>query len=227
MVDDRGRTTILLVHGRHPLLTGAIAMALEADPSFEVIGAPCPPEAAVDAVGRRRPRLALVDVRGDPPVRAGSVARELIEASPFTRVVLIAGTGDDDRVVVEAARAGAVAVVDEGHDMGQFADELASIGEGRLPALRPPTERAERRVAQDREILRRVSTLTSRESDILTLLLEGRRTADIAALLRISTRTVETHVHHLLGKLGVGSRLEAVIAVAGALPVVEQVRGTT
>jgi DNA-binding NarL/FixJ family response regulator len=56
-----------------------------------------------------------------------------------------------------------------------------------------------------------VDSLSPRELEVLDRLVEGDRTEDIAAALGISVQTVQTHVRNLLAKLGVGSRLEAVV----------------
>jgi two-component system, NarL family, nitrate/nitrite response regulator NarL len=61
-------------------------------------------------------------------------------------------------------------------------------------------------------------TLTHRECEILTLLAEGRSTAEVADLLTVSPATVKSHVSHALAKLGVRNRLEAVLVMQGALP---------
>ena len=66
------------------------------------------------------------------------------------------------------------------------------------------------RVAHQKE----VAEFTSRELDVLRLLAEGRDTVTIAGDLRIAPHTVEWHVRHLIEKLGVHSKLQAVIAAA-------------
>lgn len=228
-MEDWPRTSVLVVGGPRPLLAGAIAVALDSDAHLELVGGPCLSQEAVDEVARLHPRVALVDVRGLSPLEAGASARGIIEASPFTRVVLIAEAEVTDLVVVEGARAGAAAVFDEDHDVDELARHLVAIGEGRTPSVPADEhsyEQAERSIEHERELRRRIATLTEREGDILSRLCEGTGTAGIAASLGISPRTVETHVHHLLTKLGVRSRLEAVTAVTRP-PHGSPLRGTT
>ncbi|QOV41389.1 response regulator transcription factor [Streptomyces ferrugineus] len=55
-----------------------------------------------------------------------------------------------------------------------------------------------------------VTNLTPRESEVIVLLAQGKSNAEIAEKMSVSTATVRTHVHHLLRKLGVGTRAQAV-----------------
>jgi len=80
-------------------------------------------------------------------------------------------------------------------------------GDGMMVRLRP---RSRARAAADRAQTTSVR-LSRREQDILTLLAEGSSTAEIAAALYLSTNTVRNHVRRLLSRLGVSSRLEAVV----------------
>ena len=60
---------------------------------------------------------------------------------------------------------------------------------------------------------RRWGSLTEQEQEVLTLVAEGRNNKEIARALKVTERTVEFHLGHILGKLGVTSRLEAVVGV--------------
>lgn len=93
--------------------------------------------------------------------------------------------------------------VTDAHARRRMADEILT-GRLRVPESIPPALQA----------------LTAREREVLCLLARGTRTRDIAAALFISPLTARNHVHHILRKLGTGSRAEAVsIALRGGLPI--------
>ena len=120
-----------------------------------------------------------------------------------------------DRLLVEAVEAGASGFLrkTEGVDEVLSAVKAAAAGEIlvdriELARLLPHVAR-ERQVQRDAEML--LGQVTEREREILQLLGDGLRNEEIAARLFISPQTVQTHVRNILTKLGVHSKLEAVV----------------
>jgi two-component system, NarL family, response regulator YdfI len=137
--------------------------------------------------------------------RAIAILEAAAEATPLPPVVLLV---DDVRTAWTAAarRAGVRAVLDLGATADEIAAALAASLAG-LVSLHPDVFGAAARatVAEDTD-----RALTLREVEILEMLAEGLRNQAIARRLRISTYTVKFHVASILGKLGAGSRTEAV-----------------
>jgi len=92
----------------------------------------------------------------------------------------------------------------------------AAVGEVLIPvALFAKAIARQHKVVTDEQARLRLSAqFTPRELDVLRLLAEGYDTADLAARLNIAPHTVEWHVRHVIEKLGVHSKLQAVIAAA-------------
>ena len=160
---------------------------------FDVLQASCGVE-AVDIARKRRPAVAILEIPLD--VLSGyEVCRALKEEfGPAFPVVFLSGhrTESYDRV------AGLLLGADDYVVKPYAADEL--LARIRLLESRATEEPFERK-----------STLTPREAEVLALLAEGLRQGEIAARLGIGSRTVGTHIEHILRKLGVHSRAQAVV----------------
>lgn len=158
--------------------------------------------AALDHVAGESPRLVLLDLDGG----ALELCRELVERlGPRTPVIILGlpdGTPED---CVAGLLAGADDYVPRPFDAGEL-----------LARMRRSMERA----APHRAVIDRELHLTPREEEILDRLVAGDTEREIARGLVISPKTVATHIQHILTKLGVHSRAQAVARVAGGRPVV-------
>jgi len=152
-------------------------------------------DAALDAVGNERPTLVLLDVRL-PDMSGYSVCRALREQRPDSvPIIFLSGERTEwyDRV-------GGLLLGADDYITKPFApDELVA-------RVRSLLRRADRSVREDPP----KSNLTARESEVLRLLADGLSQSDIAARLFISSKTVATHIEHILEKLDVRSRAQAV-----------------
>jgi DNA-binding NarL/FixJ family response regulator len=169
--------------------------------------------AAVEAARLRRPDVLLMDIR--MPVMDGIAAtREIVGAGLDTRVLILT-TYDLDEYVYEALRAGAAGFMLKAAPPDRLVEgiEVVAAGEALLaPSL---TERliAEhvRRPAPSTGVPRELSELTERELEVLGLVARGLSNEEIAAELVVSMATVKTHVNRILSKLGLRSRVQAVV----------------
>jgi DNA-binding NarL/FixJ family response regulator len=127
-------------------------------------------------------------------------------------VVLTALT--DEAELGRAVEAGATAVLHKSVDVPELLDVVRRVAAGQTVLDAGPTSAWLRSLAAERErgwLARTIGdSLTPREREVLQLLSAGHGGAAIASELGISQDTVQTHVRNLLGKLGVGTRLEAV-----------------
>ena len=154
-------------------------------------------EEALAETRRERPRLVLLDIRL-PGVSGYEVCRELRERfGEGLPIVFISG----DRVEPFDRAAGLLLGADD-YVVKPFApDELIAQVRRLVTRFTPPAGKAER------------PKLTRRESEVLHLLADGLAQPEIAAELVISSKTVSSHIQHILVKLGVHSRAQAVAAV--------------
>jgi len=147
-----------------------------------------------------------------------SATRSLVGAHPEVRVLLLTATADR-RLVGQAVDAGAEGVATKDQPLAEVLRAVSEVAAGGFycaphllrEALRPPSP------ATDLAHLT-ASLLTPREREVLARLVQGATTSQMAEAMGIGPATVRTHVQAVLTKLGVGSRLEAVVhAVAHGL----------
>jgi DNA-binding NarL/FixJ family response regulator len=189
-------------------------MILEAEPDLEVVG-----EAAdgVDALAMCRdlqPDVALVDIR--MPRLDGIQAARRITADPavHTAVVMLT-TFDADEHVVEALRAGATGFLLKSMPRDQLVTAVrAAVSGDRLLApalLRRLLDDFVRRAGARTVPVPGIGELTAREEEVLRLVARGLSNAEIAEQLVLGEGTVKTHVAHVLAKLAVRDRVQAVV----------------
>ncbi len=202
-VTAAGKAGVLVVDD-HALLRTGVANIINQEHDLEVVAEAGTGAEAVAAYERHRPDVVLLDLR--MPVMEGVEAvRRIREIDPQARVVVLT-TYDTDDEITRALKAGAKAYVLK--DIS--ADDLVSCIR---TVLAGKTYLAPAAAAKLAEGVTRVQ-LTPREMTTLRLLADGKANKEIASELRISERTVKTHLGHLFEKLGVTSRTEA-IKVAG------------
>jgi DNA-binding NarL/FixJ family response regulator len=206
---------VLVVHD-HPLLASAIAGILEREPDLKVCGiARTGAEAAVAAVNQR---AAVVVMDFSLPDMSGPAAAAAIRAGVPDVPIVFHGAEESDTALLDAIDAGAMAYLTKSATADQIVEAVkrASKGEVLIPVSLFAKAIARRRSAAEKEAerRRRAALLTTRELEILELLAEGESTADMSHHLGIAANTIEWHVGHLIDKLGVHSKLQAVIAAA-------------
>jgi DNA-binding NarL/FixJ family response regulator len=180
---------------------------------FAVIGEAADGAQAVEIAARERPDVVLMDVR--MPVMDGLEATRRITALPDAPKVVILTTFDLDDYVYEALRAGASGFLLKDAPRADLvaAVRVAAAGDALLaPSVtRRLIEAFAKRPASMAPAPSRLSSLTPRERDILLLVARGQSNTEIAAGLVVSEATVKTHIGHLLAKLGLRDRVQAVI----------------
>jgi DNA-binding NarL/FixJ family response regulator len=153
----------------------------------------------------------LVDLNLGGPVDGLEAARMLTGRYPHLRVVLMSGLVDEKRLM-EARQAGVVGFLPKALAAEELLTSLQAM-------VGPPTSGAPReplRPLYEDELGTPIGPLSPRETEVLAEIRLGRTNREIAAKLRVSTTTVNKHVHQVLRKLRVRNRAEAAI-VAGSL----------
>ena len=202
-------TTVVVADDQAMVRAGFLRL-LESEPSIEVVGEAADGAAAVELVARLRPQVALLDIR--MPRMDGIQATRAITAAGATRVVILT-TFDLDEYVYDALRAGASGFLLKDAPPEQMVAAISAAAAG--DALISPA--ITRRLLE--EFVRRprpgddpaLGALTAREVDVLTRLGRGLSNAEIAAEVFLGEATVKTHVSHVLAKLGLRDRTQAVV----------------
>jgi DNA-binding NarL/FixJ family response regulator/class 3 adenylate cyclase len=197
------------------LVRAGFRMILEAEEDIEVVGEAADGREAVAEVQRLRPDIVLMDVRM-PEVDGIEATRRLLGSDGVSAKVVMLTTFDMDEYVYEALRAGASGFLLKDVPPEQLVDGIRAVASG--DALLAPS--VTRRVIE--EFVRRppesvrtappgLDELTTREVEVLKLMARGLSNAEIAADLVVSETTVKTHVAHVLMKLGLRDRVQAVV----------------
>jgi DNA-binding NarL/FixJ family response regulator len=164
---------------------------------------------AVDVVNHTRPDVVLMDIRM-PRLDGVEATRRLPDHK-----VLIVTTYELDEYIVEALRAGAAGFILKDTPPDQLVDAIRVVAAGESLLAPSVTRRllaqVVKRLPAQRDRPPEFDDLTTREREILLLIARGRSNAEIASELFLSELTVKTHVSHLLGKLGLRDRVQAVV----------------
>ena len=189
---------ILVVDDHHVVRQGLVALINSVE-DMEVVGEAADGQKGVDLHRQHSPDVTIMDLR--LPVLGGVEAIQAIRrVSPQARIIVLT-TFDGDENIYRALQAGARGYLLK--DM--FGDELMDAirvvhsGKTRIPPV-VAQRLAERMGGPD---------LTTRELEVLRLIVAGNSNKEIGNQLHISEATVKTHINNLLGKLGVSDRTQA------------------
>ena len=183
---------------------------LEATGSIEVVAEAGDGEAAVRAATEQRPDVVLMDIR-----MPGLDGIEATRRLPRDRVLVLTTFGLDE-YIVEALRAGASGFLTKDAPAHELVAAVRAVAAGDAVLSPMVTRQLLDRVARRLPAVvpapgDGLATLTEREREVLGLVAAGLSNAEIAAALVVAEPTVKTHVSHLLGKLGLRDRVQAVI----------------
>lgn len=209
------RVQVLIVQD-HPLLASAIARVLEGEPDLAVSGVSATGAGAVAVAGQHPPDVVLMDFR--LPDVTGPAAARMIQGRHPGVAIVFHSADESETALLDAVDAGATAYLTKDATADQIVEAVrrASRGEVLIPV--ELFARAIRRqhgvLARKKEQDRLLAEFTPRELDVLHLLAEGLDTAVMAERLAIAPHTVEWHVRHVIEKLQVHSKLQAVISAS-------------
>jgi DNA-binding NarL/FixJ family response regulator len=207
-------TIRVLLADDQALVRAGFRMVLEAQPDIEVVGEAADGRQAVEATRRLHPDVVLMDVR--MPVMDGiDATRELCGQGAATGAnVLILTTYDLDEYVFAALRAGACGFLLKHTSPEGLVEAIRTVAAGDGLIAPSVTRRLIAEFARTPAAAappRELDQLTGRERSVLELVARGRSNAEIAEELVVGATTVKTHVGHVLTKLGLRDRIQAVI----------------
>jgi DNA-binding NarL/FixJ family response regulator len=187
-------------------------MLLSGEPDIEVVAEARDGLEAVAKVARFDPTVVLMDIRM-PELDGLEATRRIIAANDAARILILTTFGLDE-YVYEALRAGASGFVlkDDPPEQLIAAVHTVAAGEALLsPAITKRVIKQFARIPRPGPPPKGLDELTARERDILGLVAGGLSNAEIGEQLFISETTVKTHVTHILQKLGLRDRVQAVV----------------
>jgi DNA-binding NarL/FixJ family response regulator len=203
----------VLIADDQALVRGGFRMILESQPDIEVVGEASDGREALARVRELAPDVVLMDVR--MPELDGLEATRRLLTHPGAPRVLVLTTFDHDEYVYEAMRAGASGFLLKAIRPEQLADAVRVVAAGDTLLAPSITRRLiEEFVQRPRPGARApdgFDELTARELEVVKLVARGLSNAQIAGTLVVSETTVKTHITHILRKLELTDRVQAVV----------------
>ncbi len=195
------------------LMRAGLTAVLSSDETIDVVGEAPDGRTAVDRAIELRPDVVLMDVRM-PGLDGIAATRELLAVSPDVRVVVLT-TFEQDDYIFGALSAGASGFLLKRTRPEELIAAIHTVAAGDSllsPSVtRTVIQRVAGQPAPDAAEEARLDELTARERDVLELIARGLSNGEIAATLVIEESTVKTHVRHILRKLRLRDRVQAVI----------------
>ena len=204
----------VLIADDQELLRSGFAMILEAEGDITVVGEAEDGYAAVAAGGQLEPDVVLMDIRM-PGLDGIEATRRLRATAGHQPKILILTTFDFDEYLYQAMKSGASGFLLKDTPKNELVHAVRSIAAGDAllaPALtRRLIEQYVRRPPPGAGGTAELAKLTERELQVLRCLGRGQTNAQIAAQLHLSNATIRTHVSHILAKLNLRDRVQAVV----------------
>ena len=204
-------TIRVLVADDQSMVRAGFRMLLAGEPDVEVVAEASNGLEAIDKAARFHPTVILMDIRM-PELDGLQATRRILAAENGARILILT-TFDLDEYVYEALTAGASGFVLKDDPPEQLLAAIRTVAGG--DALLSPAV-TKRVIEQFMRIPRRtppreLEDLTEREADVFRLVARGLSNAEIGRELYISEATVKTHITHILQKLGLRDRVQAVV----------------
>jgi two-component system, NarL family, response regulator NreC len=198
------RTTVLIADDHAIVKEGLVTLLEQHD--FDVVGAVGDGQELLEAARRLRPDVIVTDL--SMPGQSGLDVLGRLKAERLDSKIILLTMHRDADLATRAMRAGAAAFLLK-HSAGE--ELLTAIGqamEGRVYLTPALTKEIIERMAMSPDASE--PQLTPRQRDVLRLIVEGRRMKEIAAILELSVRTVETHKYQMMQTLRIDSTAELV-----------------
>ncbi len=206
MTAVKSDTTRVLIIEDHQVVAEGLAALINDQKDMKVVGQAGTVAESIGLAAELKPDLVLVDFRLTDGTGADA-ATAIRQLRPETKLIFLTRE-DSDAARFAALEAGASGFIHKSRAAQEVVDAIRTVADG--GNLFTP-----RGIAQllnsRREIEAQLERLTAREKEVLRLMAEGIASRDIASKLGISYTTVRTHIRSLGSKLGVHSKLEAIV----------------
>jgi len=201
----------VLVADDQSMVRAGFRMLLAGESDIDVVAEASNGREAVDKAARFQPNVVLMDIRM-PELDGLQASREILAADPDARILILT-TFDLDEYIFEALSAGASGFVLKDDPPEQLIAAIRTVAAG--DALLSPSI-THRVIGQFARLTRpappkELEELTSREMEVFQLIARGLSNSEIGEQLFITDTTVKTHVTHVLQKLNLRGRVQAVV----------------
>jgi DNA-binding NarL/FixJ family response regulator len=195
----------VLIADDHGIVRSGVKLLLDRQPDIEVVAEAEDGVEAVEKTIEHRPDVVVLDV-SMPRMTGLQATHEIKQQAPETQV-LILSMHDDERYLFEALRAGAAGYVLKRAADQDLVDAVRAAGRGE-PFLTASAQQTLIRDFLDRDA--EPQELSPREQEVVKLIAEAHTNKEIAEILHLSEKTVESHRARVLQKLGMRDRVELV-----------------
>jgi DNA-binding NarL/FixJ family response regulator len=213
-IDRTGQRVCVLIVQDHPLLASEIAAVVNGAIDLEVVDVSRTGAEALRATVKHLPNVVLMEYRL-PDISGPTAAAMILAAYPAAAIVFYSAD-DSEEALLDAVDVGALGYLTKSTSPGQIVEAVrrAARGDSFIPVdlFVKAIARQRSGVTAGREHDRKLAMFTPREFEVLQLVALGLDTGEMSERLGIAAHTVEWHVRHLIEKLEVHSKLQAVIA---------------
>lgn len=201
----------VLIADDQAMVRSGLRLILESESDIVVVDEAEDGEQAVRLANRENPDVVLMDVRM-PAIDGLEATRQITEANQDIRVIVLT-TFDVDDYVYGALRAGASGFLLKDAEGDQLIEAIRVVASGEALIAPSITKRliAEFAGRPESRVVEGLGELTERELEVLAQIARGLSNSEIAEELYVSETTVKTHVSHILAKLQLRDRVQAVV----------------
>jgi two-component system NarL family response regulator len=196
----KDRVIRILIADDHPIVREGLKTLISRQSDMSIVAEAVNGREAVDQYLRHKPDVALVDLRMPEMGGIEAIAAIRAKAPSAHTVVLTTYNGDED--IYQALHAGAKAYLLKDAPREELLSCIRAVREGKTWISPEAAANLAARMS--------IPQLSSRELDVLRLMAAGKSNKDIGAALHVTEGTIKVHVNHILEKLGVEGRTEAV-----------------
>jgi len=194
----------IILADEHRILREGLKALLESEPDLQVVGEVGDGLKTIDLVRELSPHVVIMDVKL-PNLNGIEATRQILSEFPVTKIIALSMYGDS-HLVTNMLKAGAHAYLLKDCSFAELAHAIGLVMSNKT-YLSPGVAKivVNNYVTLPRSPQSPFAILTSREREVLQLLVEGQRTRQIAEILHISTKTVDSHLFQIKQKLGLRS----------------------
>jgi DNA-binding NarL/FixJ family response regulator len=204
----------ILIADDHEVVRRGLSALLQTQEGWEVCAEACDGREAVEKAKQLKPDFVIVDI-GMPNLNGLAATRQLAQHDPNFKIIVLTII-DSDQVIREALDAGARGFVLKSDAVRDLVSAIEALQRGQMFFTPRVNEMVlagflEKGTVAPRGVPPRFPTLTPREKEVIQLLAEGKSSKEVASVLKLSTKTAETHRSNIMRKLGFHSIRDLVL----------------